>query len=169
MNTEKWNTKKQLIVNYVQNNDVGGFAPIIMGTVALVDEAQTDESRQTLVESIRAIFKTIDPNKVSGAFRTGKQPTLPASVLSVLMTIMATVKTNLQDLFNSDHMANLLIPHGKSKDMGDLFSDDEQYAQYESKRIEARLNKWYRSKIWDGTLEGLQTLNFTSMEVEEEE
>ena len=53
--------------------------------------------------------------------------------------------------------------------MGNLFSDDEEYAQYESKRIEARLNKWYRSKIWDGTLEGLQTLNFPSMEVEEEE
>ena len=140
MNTEKWNTKKQLIVAYVENTDVGGFAPIVMGTVALVDEAQTDESRQTLVESIRAIFKTIDPNKV-----------------------------NLQDLFNSDHMANLLTPHGKSKDMGDLFSDSEEYAQYESKRFEARLNKWYRSKIWDGTLEGLQTLNFPSMEVEEEE
>jgi len=169
MNTEKWNTKKQLIVNYVQNNDVGGFAPIVMGTVTLIDEAQTDESRQSLVESIRAIFKTIDPNKASGAFRTGKQPTLPASVLSVLMTIMATVKANLEDLFLSEHMANLLIPHGKSKDMGNLFSDEQQYAQYESKRIEARLTKWYRSKIWDGTLEGLQTLNFPSMEVEEEE
>lgn len=168
MNNEKWTIKKQLIVSFVNNNDVGNFAPIVLGTVEMVDNTQPDD-RTPLIESLRSIFKTIDPNKVSGAFRTGKASSLPASVISVLGGIMSDVRANLQNLFNAPHMEYLLTPHGKSKDMGNLFVNDEQYAEYEAKRIESRLTRWYREKIWDGTLEGLQTLSFPSMEVEEEE
>ena len=168
MNEEKWITKRELIVSYVNNNDVGAFNVIVMGTVEAIDKTQPDD-RTPLIESLRSIFKTIDPNKVSGAFRTGKASSLPASVISVLGGIMSDVRANLQDLFNAPHMSQLLTPHGKSKDMGHLFVNDEQYAEYEAKRIENRLTRWYREKIWNGTLEGLSTLSFPSMEVEEEE
>lgn len=168
MNEEKWTTKRELIVSYVNNNDVGAFQAIVVGTVEAIDKTQPDD-RTPLIESLRSIFKTIDPNKVSGAFRTGKASSLPASVISVLGGIMSDVRANLQDLFNAPHMSHLLTPHGKSKDMGNLFVNDEQYAEYEAKRIEGRLTRWYREKVWDGTLEGLQTLSFPSMEVEEEE
>ena len=168
MNNEKWTTKRELIVSYVNNNDVGAFNLIVMGTVEAIDKTQPDD-RTPLIESLRSIFKTIDPNKVSGAFRTGKASSLPASVISVLGGIMSDVRANLQDLFNAPHMSSLLTPHGKSKDMGNLFVNDEQYAEYEAKRIESRLTRWYREQIWNGTLEGLSTLSFPSMEVEEEE
>ena len=141
-----------------------------MGTVEAIDKTQPDD-RTPLIESLRSIFKTIDPNKVSGAFRTGKASSLPASVISVLGGIMSDVRANLQDMFNAPHMEYLLTPHGKSKDMGHLFVNDEQYAEYEAKRIESRLTRWYREQIWNGTLEGLDpsALSFPSMEVEEEE
>ena len=168
MNEEKWTTKRELIVSYVNNNDVGAFQAIVVGTVEAIDKIQPDD-RTPLIESLRSIFKTIDPNKVSGAFRTGKASSLPASVISVLGGIMSDVRANLQDLFNAPHMSHLLTPHGKSKDMGNLFVNDEQYAEYEAKRIEGRLTRWYREKVWNGTLEGLSMLSFPSMEVEEEE
>ena len=43
MNNEKWTIKKQLIVSFVNNNDVGNFAPIVLGTVEMVDNTQPDD------------------------------------------------------------------------------------------------------------------------------
>ena len=69
--------KRELIVSYVNNNDVGAFNVIVMGTVEAIGKNLADDQRTPLIESHVQVLGTIDPNKVGGAFRTGKASSLP--------------------------------------------------------------------------------------------
>tara|TARA_Y100000114_G_C11565012_1_gene233593 strand:+ start:90 stop:554 length:465 start_codon:yes stop_codon:yes gene_type:complete len=106
---------------------------------------------QNFWSSIRAYCKTI-PNSPFTVNRSN----LPIEVQEVMATIKAEVIEASTTFFNTGNISRVLTKHGKSG--GGLFANAEEYATMMANMTYGKLRQQYNAKSWDGTLEGLPTV-----------
>ena len=111
-----------------------------------------DETKaQNFWSSIRAYCKTI-PNSPFTINRSN----LPIEVQEVMSTIGDEVIEASTTFFNTGNISRVLRKHGKSG--GGLFRNADEYASMMANMTFGKLRAEYNAKSWDGTLEGLPTV-----------
>lgn len=129
------------------NIDNVALEAMLKEVVKCKDETQA----QNFWSSIRAYCKTI-PNSPFTINRSN----LPIEVQEVMSTIGDEVIEASTTFFNTGNISRVLRKHGKSG--GGLFRNADEYASMMANMTFGKLRAEYNAKSWDGTLEGLPTV-----------
>ena len=129
------------------NIDNVALEAMLKEVVKCKDESQA----QNFWSSIRAYCKTI-PNSPFTINRSN----LPIEVQEVMSTIGDEVIEASTTFFNTGNISRVLRKHGKSG--GGLFRNADEYASMMANMTFGKLRAEYNAKSWDGTLEGLPTV-----------
>ena len=129
------------------NIDNVALETMLKEVVKCKDEIQA----QNFWSSIRAYCKTIPNNPF-----TINRSNLPIEVQEVMSTIGDEVIEASTTFFNTGNISRVLRKHGKSG--GGLFRNADEYASMMANMTFGKLRAEYNAKSWDGTLEGLPTV-----------
>ena len=112
----------------------------------------TPENWDTVSESVKSLCK---PYPGYG-WKRGNQGILPAAARAVQDSACDEIFASFSRAFSETAIYSqpLLRKHGKSKG-AKTFTDANDYANALTKKVRANCRALYKSKVWDGTIEGL--------------
>ena len=112
----------------------------------------TPENWDTVSESVKSLCK---PYPGYG-WKRGNQGILPAAARAVVDSACDEVFSSFSRAFAETELFSqpLIRKHGKSSGAA-TYADANDYANSLCKKVRQNARKLYKSKVWDGTIEGL--------------
>ena len=142
----EWTDFRLLVEAYLEENDLGQIADVITLLIGVAEDE--DKEREYAMKSIKDLLK----NREGSPFRQGTRSSNPISVKVVIDKVANMVYVASISYFNSVPNG-LHLKHGKSG--GGAYASAQEYALNEKAKIKTVLQRRYKDKVWDGTLEGL--------------
>ena len=142
----EWADFRLLVEAYLEENDLGQIADVINLLMGVAEN--DDKEREYAMKSIKDLLK----NREGSPFRQGTRSSNPISVKVVIDKVANMVYAASISYFNSVP-SGLHLKHGKSG--GGAYASAHEYALNEKAKIKTVLQRRYKDKLWDGTLEGL--------------
>jgi hypothetical protein len=134
-----------------------------LGYLVNLGNSQSDD--ETQLDAIARSIKELCKGKAGSPFgRRGKKPTLPSGALAVSDSLCAEIATTAEEWYNSNGAyAAVILRHGRSAG-NPQFVDGAEYGASVSKKCSGVLKSLYKAETWDGTLEGLLSIDMTEEE-----
>ena len=142
----EWADFRLLVEAYLEENDLGQITDVITLLIGVAEDE--DKEREYAMKSIKDLLK----NREGSPFRQGTRSSNPISVKVVIDRGASMVYVASISYFNSGP-SGLHLKHGKSG--GGAYASAQEYALNEKAKIKTVLQRRYKDKLWDGTLEGL--------------
>jgi len=153
MDDDKWTSRKALVTNHMETNDLGDAAAPIQYQLTQGDIQP--EFRKRFWANITNMFATMENSPIT----IGPKSSLPQGVQDSIASICAVYATGLTALYAS-HPLFGETERMRGKANYAQFDDAESYGNQKSKNIRSRFTGYYKAYTdnnataiqWDGTL-----------------
>lgn len=142
MEIESWNKRTTLIEAWMEQNAGHPLNAILTASMDMVTEDYSNEDRQKVYESIRALFGTVDDSPL----KKGKMPTLPAEVIVSVDSAVSDI-TAVYAAIGDFNLIQQVFP--RSTKLGQ-YPSIEAYAEHMGAKARNNLIKAFREDRWNG-------------------
>lgn len=147
MDKDKYETKANEILVWLNVNDAGALGPVIEATLQAGLTADTDDDRDKFWASVRSLCGTL-PNS---PIRRGIQSSLTAEQSANVDSVMTRIETAFASIGEADLIIDVMHPRQRGDSIGH-YGSIEAWASSMAKTVERQLKAALKEGRWSGEL-----------------
>tara|TARA_R110001599_G_scaffold5166_2_gene25968 strand:- start:23 stop:550 length:528 start_codon:yes stop_codon:yes gene_type:complete len=149
MEQQKYETKANEILTWLNANDAGALGPVIEATLQAGMTATSDEDRDKFWASVRALCGTLPKSPI----RRGIQSSLSAEQSANVDSVTTRIENAFASIGEADLILDVMHPRQRGDSIGP-YDSIESWAADMASSINRKLKMALKEDRWDGSLNG---------------
>ena len=145
MEQQKYETKANEILTWLEHNDAGALGPVIEATLQAGMTATTDEDRDKFWASVRSLCGTLPKSPI----RRGIQSNLTAEQMATVDSVTSRIENAFASIGEADLILDVMLPRQTNKRSG-RYSSIEEFAADMAQSVQRKLKVAINEKRWNG-------------------
>ncbi len=149
MEQQKYATKANEILTWLEHNDAGALGPVIEATLQAGMTATTDEDRDKFWASVRSLCGTLPKSPI----RRGIQSSLTAEMSACVDSVINRIESAFASIGEADLILDVMHPRQRGDSIGH-YDSIESWAADQAASVKRKLMAAIKDNRWDGLLNG---------------
>jgi hypothetical protein len=145
MEQQKYETKANEILTWLEHNDAGALGPVIEATLQAGLTADSDEDRDKFWASVRSLCGTLPKSPI----RRGIQSNLTAEQMATVDSVTSRIENAFASIGEADLILDVMLPRQTNKRSG-RYSSIEEFAADMAQSVQRKLKVAINEKRWNG-------------------
>lgn len=157
MEQQKYETKADEILTWLEHNDAGALGPVIEATLRAGLTATTDEDRDKFWASVRSLCGTLPKSPI----RRGIQSSLTAEMSACVDSVVNRIESAFASIGEAELILDVMHPRQRGDSIGH-YDSIESWAADMAASTKRKLMAAIKDNRWDGLL---NSDNLTGMDL----